>query len=120
MGISDMTNTSPVDNSGINERLFDWLGRGQCNFDSTFGPELITNIPAIIHAAESQGNRQRHDRVYFDPNEPPHCQQTDTDSYQRYSDERFDRGHLVPANHADNSADAIRKSNFRYNTKESS
>jgi len=62
-----------------------------------------------------QGNRQRHDRFYFDPNVPAHCQQTGTDSYQRYADERFDRGHLVRANHADNAPGAIWQSNFMTN-----
>jgi len=62
-----------------------------------------------------QGNRKRHKRFYLDPDVPAPCQQTSTDSYQRYTDERFDRGHLVPANHADNSAKAIRQSNFMTN-----
>ena len=42
-----------------------------------------------------RGNRKRHDRFYLDPDVPARCQQTSTDSYQRYAEERFDRGHLV-------------------------
>jgi endonuclease G len=62
-----------------------------------------------------QGNHRRHDRFFLDPDVPGRCQQSSTGSYQKHSDERFDRGHLVPANHLDNSADAIRQSNFMTN-----
>jgi endonuclease G len=35
-----------------------------------------------------QGNQKRHGRFYRDPDVPDRCQQTRTDSYQRYTDER--------------------------------
>jgi endonuclease G len=53
--------------------------------------------------------------LYLDPDVPPHCQQRSTDSYPKNTQPRFDRGHLVPANHVDNSSNAIRQSNFMTN-----
>ena len=64
---------------------------------------------------KDQGNQKRHSRFYIDPDTPRDCQQTSTDSYQKYTDSRYDRGHLVPANHVDNSAEAIRQSNYMTN-----
>jgi endonuclease G len=64
---------------------------------------------------KDQGNQKRHSRFYIDPDTPRDCQQTSTDSFQKYTDARYDRNHLVPANHVDNSADAIRQSNFMTN-----
>jgi endonuclease G len=62
-----------------------------------------------------QGNQKRHSRFYLDPDVLPDCQQRSTDSYQKHTETRFDRGHLVPANHVDNSTEAIRQSNFMTN-----
>jgi endonuclease G, mitochondrial len=44
------------------------------------------------------------------------CQQHSTNTYKNtFSDERYDRGHLVPANHMDNSELAIKESNYMTN-----
>jgi hypothetical protein len=43
-----------------------------------------------------------------DPAVPPHCQQTSTTLY-RHPTQRYDRGHLVPANHLDSSARALQQ-----------
>jgi endonuclease G len=60
----------------------------------------------------TRATKKRHGRFYLDPAVPAHCQQRSTDSYQKYTETRFDRGHLVPANHVGNSSSAIRQSNF--------
>ena len=57
-----------------------------------------------------QGVLPREHRFTLDPDLPAHCQQTSTASY-RQAGERYDRGHLVPANHLDHLADGIRLSN---------
>ena len=79
------------------------------------GPARRGAVRLQYTLTRDQGNHQRHERFYLDPAVPAHGQQTGTDSYQGYADERFDRGHLVPASHADNSANAIRQSNFMTN-----
>jgi endonuclease G, mitochondrial len=45
---------------------------------------------------------------------PKHCQQTSTASY-KFASERYDRGHLVPANHLDHSKIAMRQSQYMTN-----
>lgn len=61
-----------------------------------------------------QGNIKRHSKFYLDPKVSKKCQQTSTGSY-RHASERYDRGHLVPANHLDNSKVAIKQSNYMTN-----
>ena len=63
------------------------------------------------NAQRDQGELKRHNRFYFDPDVPKECQQTSTKSYKQEG-ERYDRGHLVPANHLDNSKTAIKQSNY--------
>lgn len=66
------------------------------------------------NAQRDTGNVKRHSQFYLDPKVPEHCQQTSTASYKRPK-ERYDRGHLVPANHLDNSPVAIKQSNYMVN-----
>jgi endonuclease G len=66
------------------------------------------------NAQRDQGEYKRVSRFHSDPKAPAHCQQTSTGSY-RAKGRRYDRGHLVPANHLDHSALAIRQSNTMTN-----
>jgi endonuclease G len=66
------------------------------------------------NAQRDQGNVKRPKRFALDPNAPKRCQQVSTASYAPPT-ERYDRGHLVPANHLDNSPTAIRQSNYMTN-----
>jgi endonuclease G len=65
------------------------------------------------NAQHDTGRLQRHSRFYHDPDVPERCQQKITSSYK--SDGRYDRGHLVPANHLDYSKTAIKQSNYMTN-----
>lgn len=66
-------------------------------------------------AEGDHGRLPREDRFTLDPEIPEGCQQTATRSYRipghPGKDGPYDRGHLVPANHLDHSADGIRLSN---------
>lgn len=66
------------------------------------------------NAQRDQGNFKRSSSFYLDPKVPKRCQQTSTGSY-KHAKERYDRGHLVPANHLDNSKKAIKQSNYMTN-----
>ena len=66
------------------------------------------------NAQRDQGDFKRSTTFSLDPEVPAHCQQTSTASY-KHPGQRYDRGHLVPANHLDNSAKAIKQSNFMPN-----
>jgi DNA/RNA endonuclease G (NUC1) len=66
------------------------------------------------NAQRDQGNFKRHERFYYDPDVPKRCQQTSTKSYKHPS-QRYDRGHIVPANHLDYSMIAIKQSNYMTN-----
>jgi endonuclease G len=66
------------------------------------------------NAQHDTGNRPRHKNFYLDPHVPSRCQQIPTASYRR-SGTRYDRGHLVPANHLDYSKAAIQQSNYMTN-----
>jgi endonuclease G, mitochondrial len=63
------------------------------------------------NAQRDSGNFKRSSRFYLDPNVPSECQQTSTKGYGK----GYDRGHLVPANHLDYSASAIKASNTMTN-----
>ena len=63
------------------------------------------------NAQRDSGNFKRSSRFYLDPNVPSECQQTSTKGYGN----GYDRGHLVPANHFDYSASAIKASNTMTN-----
>lgn len=62
------------------------------------------------------GNEPRHHRFRIDDNPEieDRCQQTSSRTYSG-APEGYDRGHLVPANHLDHDAVAIRESNFMTN-----
>jgi endonuclease G len=63
------------------------------------------------NAQHDTGNEKRHGNFFLDPQVPPECQQTSAKAYGR----KYDRGHLVPANHLDHSASAIKASNTMTN-----
>ncbi len=66
------------------------------------------------NAQHDTGSHKRHKRFYYDPDVPRRCQQTSTQSY-KHRGQRYDRGHLVPANHLDYSKKAIKQSNYMTN-----
>ncbi|TNC80283.1 MAG: DNA/RNA non-specific endonuclease [Oleiphilus sp.] len=63
------------------------------------------------NAQRDTGNHKRKSQFYLDPDVPSECQQKATHAYRTEAG-RFDRGHLVPANHMDFSENAIRQSNY--------
>jgi endonuclease G, mitochondrial len=62
-------------------------------------------------ARRDGGNVKRKSRFYIDNTVPTECQQTSVKSYRKKG-ERYDRGHMVPANHFDHSPSAIKETNF--------
>jgi endonuclease G len=62
-------------------------------------------------AGRDRGGQRRRDRFTLDPHAPKGCQQTTSKAYGL----GFDRGHLVPANHLDDSATALVQSNYMTN-----
>jgi len=66
------------------------------------------------NAQRDTGNFKRKTSFYYDPGLPKGCQQTSTKSYKEKG-QRYDRGHLVPANHLDYSQNAIKQSNYMTN-----
>jgi endonuclease G len=62
-------------------------------------------------AQRDNGSAARYDSFFLDPNVPTECQQTSTRSYGM----NYDRGHQVPANHLDASAEAIKATNTMTN-----
>lgn len=63
------------------------------------------------NAQHDMGNAKRSDTFYLDQNVPTECQQTTDKAYGQ----KYDRGHLVPANHLDSSEKAIKQTNFMTN-----
>lgn len=63
------------------------------------------------NAQHDTGNESRLEDFYKDPNVPEECQQTSAAAYGH----KYDRGHLVPANHLDYSKEAIKASNYMTN-----
>lgn len=63
------------------------------------------------NAQRDTGNLKRYDHFMLDPDVPSSCQQLSNLSYGR----DYDRGHQVPANHLDNSSEAIKQSNYMTN-----
>jgi endonuclease G len=63
------------------------------------------------NAQHDTGNAKRSDSFYLDPNIPAECQQTTDKAYGQ----KYDRGHLTPANHLDSSEKAIKQTNFMTN-----
>ena len=67
-------------------------------------------------ADADSGSLKRSPKFFFDNDVPKHCQQIATASYKRPKGEiRYDRGHLVPANHLDGFKRSIRQTNFMTN-----
>jgi endonuclease G len=66
------------------------------------------------HAQRDQGDLGRQASFTLDPEVPPRCQQTTAAAYS-HKPERYDRGHLVPANHLDHSRVALKQSNYMTN-----
>ena len=68
------------------------------------------------NAHRDTGNAKRHGQFYQDKKVPAHCQQKSTSSYKgKHPTGRYDRGHLVPANHMDSDKRSIRDSNYMTN-----
>jgi len=59
------------------------------------------------NAQRDTGNHKRHSSFFLDPEVPKSCQQFTGKAYGK----KYDRGHLVPANHIDYSKTAIKASN---------
>ena len=66
------------------------------------------------NAQHDTGSFKRHKSFHIDPNVSSSCQQLSAKTYKQKG-QRYDRGHLVPANHLDYSKVAIRQSNFMTN-----
>jgi len=65
-------------------------------------------------AQRDTGSFKRSSSFYLDPKVPKKCQQYSSKSYKAKG-QRYDRGHLVPANHLDYSKNAIKQSNMMTN-----
>ena len=65
-------------------------------------------------AIKDTGQLKRKRHFKLDPNIPESCQQTSHNSYS-HPNIRYDRGHLVPANHFDHSHQSISQSNYMTN-----
>ena len=65
-------------------------------------------------ARKDTGNLKRKSSFKLDRNVPKHCQQKSGKTY-RHPGVKYDRGHLVPANHLDHSKKAITQSNLMTN-----
>ncbi|MSP28452.1 MAG: DNA/RNA non-specific endonuclease [Methylococcales bacterium] len=63
------------------------------------------------NAQHDTGNAKRSDNFYLDSKVPAECQQTSAAAYGN----KYDRGHLVPANHLDSSETAIKATNTMTN-----
>jgi endonuclease G, mitochondrial len=67
-------------------------------------------------AVADSGSHKRNPKFFIDPDIPKRCQQTATSPYNNLNGEtRYDRGHLVPANHLDGSKRSINQTNFMSN-----
>jgi len=66
------------------------------------------------NAQRDTGNFKRSSNFYLDPKVPKECQQHSSKTYKQKG-QRYDRGHLVPANHLDYSKTAIKASNTMTN-----
>jgi endonuclease G len=71
-------------------------------------------IKFLYNAQRDQGELKRHSQFYQDVAVPKACRQTSSAPYQ-HATERYDRGHLVSANHLDYSETAIKQSNYMTN-----
>ncbi|MBB1488167.1 DNA/RNA non-specific endonuclease [Oceanospirillum sediminis] len=68
------------------------------------------------NAQRDTGNAKRHHKFYLDKKIPENCRQLSSKSYKgKFPEGRYDRGHLVPANHMDSDPAAIKDSNYMSN-----
>jgi len=67
------------------------------------------------NAQRDTGNYKRHGSFFLDPQVPKECQQYSGKTYKAANGSKYDRGHLVPANHLDYSKSAIKASNTMTN-----
>jgi endonuclease G len=63
------------------------------------------------NAQHDTGSAKRYNKFFLDPKVPLECQQTSTKGYGN----GYDRGHLVPTNHLDQSESAIKTTNTMTN-----
>ena len=68
----------------------------------------------LYNAQHDTGNFKPLKSFHVDPNVSSSCQQLSAKTYKQKG-QRYDRGHLVPANHLDYSKVTIRQSNFMTN-----
>jgi endonuclease G, mitochondrial len=66
------------------------------------------------NAQRDQGTLPHVPTFRWEPAVPPQCQQTSAAPY-RHPTQRYDRGHLMPANHLDYSARALQQSQYMTN-----
>jgi endonuclease G len=76
--------------------------------------EIKSPVQFRYIAQRDTGNLKRKANFNVNPRIPKHCQQRSTFSYRKKG-ERYDRGHMVPANHLDHDPRAIAESNFMSN-----
>ncbi|MEI8237617.1 MAG: DNA/RNA non-specific endonuclease, partial [Methylococcaceae bacterium] len=69
--------------------------------------EKLGAVKFQYNAQHDNGSLPREEKFALDPNVPAQCQQTTANAYGH----NYDRGHLVPANHLDYSAAAIKATN---------
>lgn len=96
-----VTTTTPVTNSSALMKL-DYEG-----FTVWLDCEKKGAVKFQYNAQRDTGKFPRVEKFTLDPNVPAQCQQTTANAYGR----SYDRGHLVPANHLDYSASAIKATN---------
>lgn len=73
---------------------------------------------AIYEIGPDTGNEERSHTFFLDPDLPQSCkQQTSTDSYKapETAPYKYDRGHLVPANHLDHDKELVKATNVMTN-----
>lgn len=69
----------------------------------------------MYDAKKDNGNFNRYNQFYTDPDIPAKCQQKSTGTYRTNLAQKYDRGHLVPANHLDHLVEGIKQSNIMTN-----
>ncbi len=97
---SEGKNVKRIDYEGFTIWL-DCEKRGAVKFEYDVKPDL--------------GNHKRSNKFFPDLNVPKECQQYSVNSYKAANGAKYDRGHLVPANHFDHSPSAIKSTNTMTN-----
>ena len=93
------------------ERTGNILKLGYQGFTVWVDCEKRGAVKFMYNAQHDTGNAKRADTFYLDPNVTPECQQTTAKAYGN----KFDRGHMVPANHLDSSEISIKETNYMTN-----